>query len=307
MKTEATRRLQEAARGARQVQALEDEGVAREAKAGELLQEAMQKMEGLQREDVASSPQRETIELLEEAQRLVAAGAYSKGHASQLLQTSLEGAATAVEALKDGEEVQTTKWLRDAFQNLQLMQSSLRQSTNADEKAAKYLGVAEGSANSAKKLAEEASSSKKSVAALLQDVVQKTHFAEDLAAQKEALAAEAAEREAEVLEAQKTSQTARIAQMQKEVEAREVQKASQTGQMAQLSSYLQGLTQNVKASNDMQMAQMMQQLSQANTAHGQEAQQFGFQEPQQTNYMQSVAPSPVGQYSGFSPLLPMSH
>ena len=32
-------------------------------------------------------------------------------HASQLLRSSLEGAATAVEALKQGKEAQTNKWL----------------------------------------------------------------------------------------------------------------------------------------------------------------------------------------------------
>jgi len=271
MEAVATRRLQEAARGAKQVQALEDEGAAREARAAQLLEQAVQKLESTDDED-ASSPLRETLRVVEEAQKAVAAEASHKVRVSQLLQSSLEGAATAVETIQRGKEAQTSKWLRDALSNLQWMQSSWGQRTEAEEKVAKHLDDAVKSTDSAEKLSEESSANKGSVAALMQDTAQKVHSAQSVVAQEESKNALAQKREAQnsraLQEALKLLQNfERSGQMPNQpLQMSQMSAAQDQARAGQLATYLQGLMQNVKASNDVQqvqLAQVMQQINQA--------------------------------------------
>merc|ERR1719158_1325147 len=128
-----------------------------------------------------SSPLRETLKIVEDAQRAVAAEAAAKVHASQLLQASLEGAASAVEALKRGKEANTKKWLRDALGNLEWMQASLGEREEAEQKVAKQLEGAEKNTGTAQKLAQETASNKDAVANIVEEAVSKVRSAQDTA------------------------------------------------------------------------------------------------------------------------------
>jgi len=102
--------------------------------------EAMGKIQAPDQEDsVDSRPLRETLKALQVAQNALAAEASSKVHASQLLQSSLQGAAVAVEALKRGKEEQTATWLRDAGRGLQWMQDRWSQHTDSETKVGQLL------------------------------------------------------------------------------------------------------------------------------------------------------------------------
>jgi len=260
MEAMATKRLQDAARGAREVQALEDEGAAREARAAELLQEAIQKLDSPDQEDT-SSPFRETLKVVQQAQMAAAADSAGKARASQLLQTSLEGAATAVEALKRGKEAQTSTYLRDAYRNLEWMDASWTERTKAEAKVTHELKAAVKSADSAKELIDDTSNNKQSAVTLLQDVVKDVRSAQDVVFQESA---------------------ANRAETQKEAFMR-MQGALQQGQMQlgqpQLNAaYQMQQMQNAKAMSEaqqqMQLAQMMQQFPQV--------------PPAQNSYMQSL-------------------
>jgi len=287
------RRLQDAVMGAKRVQALEDEGTVRAARASELLQEALHKLDS---PGEANSPNglKDTLAVVEEAQRAVAADASSKVHASQLLQTSLEGAASAVEALKHSKEVQTSKWLRDAMSNLEWMQATWGQEKAAEEKVSKHLEGAAKSLDSAERLATETVENKQSVEKLVEDVARKTQDAQDMA-NKEAAMASAAQNAAEVREARTSSSLQKaLSKLQMQEEAAQASRtesqdqAMQTTRQAQLASQLSGLMQSVKASNDaqqMQLARVVQQLSQAMGG-------------------QSASPPQMGQIPGGQPVVP---
>jgi len=265
METEATQRLQDAAKNARQVQVLEDGGAAGEARAALLLQDVVRKLqeENANQEDAESSPILVALEEVEKAQTVVAAEAQSKARASELLQQSLQGAANAVEALKASKEAQTSKWLQDAFKELQWMYSSWSQRTEAEAKVAKGLSGTVRRSEYAAKLAVETSAAKQSVMALMEGVVQKVTSARDMVSQ-EATATQASEAR-EALKSQSMQDALR--RLQAFEQAHESNDALHMSAVRnQFSNYLQGLMQNVKASSDaqqVQLSQVMQQVSQA--------------------------------------------
>lgn len=270
MEEVATKRLQDAAVGARQVQALEDEGAAREARAAELLQEAIHKLDSPDDEDT-TSPLKQTLRVVEEAQRAVAAEASSKVHASQLLRSSLEGAATAVEALKQGKEAQTNKWLRDALTNLEWMQASWGQRGEAESKVTKNLEGAATSSGTAKNLIDEVWANRRSVASLLDDAVKKVQSAEDSASEEATMVA-LARKNAQTREAQNSAELQeamkRLQALEQQNSAFQMPSTQEAMKSAQLAGQLQGLMQNTRASTDVQQPQMMQAVQQITQALG---------------------------------------
>lgn len=240
MEAEATRRLKEAAKSARQVQMLEDESAARETRAAGLLQNAIRKLEdgSANKGEDAFNPKQmaETLLEVEQAQKLVAEEENIKARESESLQQSLQGAATVVGALKASKEAQTTKWLQDALRELQWMHASWSQRTEAEAKVGKGLDGAVTSSESAEK----------AVVALVQDVVRKIRSTENMASQESAAALKFAE--------------ARQASRDRE------RQAVEAAHVSQLSSNLEALMQSIKASSDaqqMHMAQAIQQVSQS--------------------------------------------
>jgi len=274
METEASQRLQDAAKNARQVQVLEDGSADAEAKAADLLQDAIAKlkMQNVNMEDASNSPMWAALEEVEKAQTVVAEEAQNKARATELLQQSLQGAANAVEGLKASKEAQTSRWLQDAFRELQWMYSSWSQRTEAEAKVAKGLGGAVRSSEEAEKLAGETFAAKQSVVALLQDVVKKISSAHNMASQ-EAMASQASEaREAltskdlqdalQKLQAFEQAHESNTAMQMQAVQTQAVQNAK----VSQLSNYLSGLMQNVNAHSDaqqVQLSEVMREVSQA--------------------------------------------
>jgi hypothetical protein len=264
MEAVATRRLQDAARQAMQVQMLEDEAAAREARAAQMLQEALRKIGNAENED-AQNPHgdaqdlvRETLRVVEETQKAVAAEASNKVRASQLLQTSLQGAASAVETLQRDKEAQTNKWLHDALGGLQNIQASWMERKQAQNQVAQQLDNAVKNSESAEKLAEQASESKQSTATMMQDVVQKVRTAQSVATE-EASVASLIQNEAQNREAQ-MKETLRQLEGQRQLQ----EGPMQTTRVGQLENYVQGMMQNVRAANEVQQMQLNQVLQQLN-------------------------------------------
>jgi hypothetical protein len=249
----ATQRLQQAAAGARKVQVLEDEGAAQDARAAELLQEAIHKLERSDPGD-GTSILLETLKVVGEAQKVVAAKASSKIHASQLLQTSLEGAAVAAEALKGGSEEHTATWLRDALRILQRIQGSWRQRTQAELEVARNLESAASTSDSVQQLAESTAASMQSGMETMHGVAQAVRAAQDVASQ-EATTAALVQEEAEAREAEmdKTLQEARreVQLAQSESAPQMSAQAMSTDGLAQIPGGLPALMQILKASSDL--------------------------------------------------------
>lgn len=276
METEVGQRLQEAAKNARQVQMLEDTGADAEAKAADLLQDAIAKLklQNANMEDAANSPVSLLLSEVEKAQSVVAAEAKNKARASELLQQSLQGAANAVEGLKASKEAQTARWLQDAFRELQWMYSSWNQRLEAEAKVAKGLDGAVRSSEEAAKLAGGTSGAKQSAVALLQNVVQKISSAHNMASQ-EATAAQASEAR-EALKSRSLQQALRKLQAFEQahqsstaLQMQAVQtQAVQNAKVSQLSTYLTGLIQNVKAQSDAQQVQLSEVMQQVSRAMG---------------------------------------
>lgn len=258
MEAEATRRLQEAAKSARQVQMLEDQMAGPGARAAALLQNAIRKLQGdgaNQGEDALSPKQmREMLIEVEKAEKLASQEESSKARASESLQESLQGAATLVEALKASKGAQTSKWLQDAMRELQSMHASWNQRTAAEAKVTKGL---EGAVRSSE-------SAENSVVALVQDVEQKIRSAQNTASQESAEARHVAEarearekdRERQAMEVAEVSQ---LSQLSNKVEAFMQQEALKEQQ----SSNLAALEQRAKAASDAQHMQLVQSIQQA--------------------------------------------
>jgi hypothetical protein len=258
MEAEATRRLQEAAKSARQVQMLEDQMAGPGARAAGLLQNAIRKLQGdgaNQGEDALSPKQmHEMLIEVEKAEKLASQEESSKARASESLQESLQRAATVVEALKASKEAQTSKWLQDALRELQSIHASWNQRTEAEAQVTKGL---EGAVRSSE-------SAENSVVALVQDVEQKIRSAQNTASQESAEARHVAEarearekdRDRQAVEVAKVSQ---LSQLSNKIEAFMQQEALKE----QHSRDLAALEQRAKAASDAQHMQLVQSIQQA--------------------------------------------
>lgn len=187
VKALATRRLEDAAKNAREVQQIENENIAREAQTAALLQEVTQRFDSPDGNH-GTSVQAEALQAVEDAEKFVEARASEKVRASQLLQSSLEGAALAVEDLKRGKETQTAAWLRDASANLVSTQSALRKTAQAQSNVAGHLEATAIASNSAQALAADTAARQKSVVQKMHDVAQQVRSAQDAASQEAAAA-----------------------------------------------------------------------------------------------------------------------
>lgn len=287
MKDVATRRLQEAARGAKQVQSLEDEGAVRDSRAAELLHEAIRKLGPSKDDEDTAAPVKDVLKALEEAQKAVAAQASNKMRATEMLQTSLEGAATAVDALRRGSEAQTSTWLRDALMNLESMHASWRQRTDAETQVAKQIEGAVKTASAAEQLSKEFADAQhdgeQSVAAYLHNVAQKVNAAHDLASQEAIVASLAQTPQASqavgigpVLSQPQPQAFVQNGGMEFQTSTylqeilRRLQ-AMQTPGSAQPANQPQAFAQNIRPPSDVQQSQLIQLLQQMAAVGGQTA------------------------------------
>lgn len=301
MKALATRRLQDAAKGAREVQQLEDESAEREAQAADMLQEVMHKLQSSDRTDRAGGQAEvDALKAVEEAERLVAAQSSDKVRASQLLQSSLEGAAAAVEDLKHGKEAQTATWLREASADLRTTHSALRRVAQAEANVAERITATATASESARALAADTSASEEAASAKMHDIAQQVRSAQDAASQQSAQDAIQEAHDAEDAMRKSTAQS----------------QAAMNSRLAELSSEVQ----NARASSEaqkMQFSQLLQQfqIEQAQVRQPQISPQqvvgaagFGqpatiMQAPVATSMIQAPGTSPIMQAPQATPIM----